>query len=543
MHFAPRDIALQVPPGSTIRLVLGDSSELRQLEVDCNLAAGVPITCDASSESVVLYTSIVGLPPVYVHRDPELVAVCSDLQLLIGLEGKTLRLNPVSIRELGSIGHPVEHRTLFANTELVTSGGRLTINRDAAVEFQRTWSLPRRSPTSWPEFIEAQITAFTDSVSATDTSSSFLSLTAGLDTRTVFAALASQDRLVPAVTMTGPRLSLDARTAGRLCRSYGVAHTLVVFDDSFVARLPSLMESACRLSGGLASLDQAPEVYLYEQLGGRFRARMSGNLGNQVGRGGTEGVSTRGASLAILAEPVRVAGHVGTGDGHWLLAHFGQDEHATLEYILGQEMAFTLASNFPIGSHFAIQQTPYASRALIETLAWRPSSGVSAPSASVLRMRLRDLRHRFLGVEAEHSFQRTLVKRLGGSAARYPINWGWRAAGGISPSGAVVGLATLVGMYARARGIDDGPLARPLALAGLPALHDFRESRRWLRYALRDYARDVLGSQDVQDLFDARVLGRVLDEHFGGSSNHYDTVTYALDVALAHRSFCAMPAA
>jgi hypothetical protein len=33
----------------------------------------------------------------------------------------------------------------------------------------------------------------------------------------------------------------------------------------------------------------------------------------------------------------------------------------------------------------------------------------------------------------------------------------------------------------------------------------------------------------------------VLDEHFGGARDHYHTVTFALDVAMAHRNFCSRP--
>ena len=385
VRYAPRaGAATPAASGAGLRLVLGDPSELVLDGAARNVAAGVPIACDAAEGSIVLHTSIVGLPPVFTYLDADLVAICSDLHLLVGLAGNVLRLNPLGVSELGSVAHPIEHRTLFADTAMAPSGGRLALDRTGKVAFQRTWSLPPRSPRSWSEFIEAQLGAFTESVTAIDTSTSFLSLTAGLDTRTVFASLASQDRLVPAVTMTGPKQSLDARAAERLCAAYGVRHTLVAFDDAFVRRLPTLMETASRLSGGLASLDQAPEVYLYEQLGGEFGARLSGNLGNQVGRGGTEGVSTRDASLAILGGLLRGASHGASPGGHWLLGHLGQDEHATLEYILGQEIAFTLASNFPIGNHFATQQTPYASRALIETLALRPTSRTSAPPKSTM---------------------------------------------------------------------------------------------------------------------------------------------------------------
>ena len=82
-------------------------------------------------------------------------------------------------------------------------------------------------------------------------------------------------------------------------------------------------------------------------------------------------------------------------------------------------------------------------------------------------------------------------------------------------------------------------LRRPLAWTGLPALHDFREARTWLTRHLREYTRDTLASADVIEsgLFDRAALTRALDDHFQRATDRYETVTYALDVALAYRLF------
>lgn len=529
----PRDPAATAAAGDD--LVLGDDSEFEATRRDATLAGGVPVRVDAARGTLVAHTSIVALPPLYVYRGARVNAVASELHLLRAVPGIALELDPVGLAQLGQVGHPVGHRTLFRDVQLVPAGSRLELGPHG-VSCTRTWSLPDPAPLDWAAFLEAQAEAFLAAVRRLDVSHSFLSLTAGLDTRTVFSTLAASGRLVPGATMTGPHRSLDARIAARLCEAYGVPHEPVEIGARFVRDLPRLVTEASRLSGGLESLGQAPEVFLYDVMGGRFGARISGNLGNQVGRGGTEGVSVRGADLAILAPARREAEGPG---GHWLLERLDGGERSSTEFILQHEIPFTLAGNFTLGSHFAVQQSPYASRGLIETLARRPRAG-GAPSRSALRMRLRDLRHRFLGEPAGRSFQRALVARQGGFAARCPINWGWRPAGGVSLPGLLMGGATLVGMYARARGLDDGRLRGFFQATGLPALHDFRESRRWLRTDLREFVRDTVGSAAVRDagLFDHAALGAVLDQHFAGTRDHYATVTYALDVALAHRLFC-----
>lgn len=517
--------------------VLNDAAEFDARDPDTCLAAGAPLRLEPSGERLVIHTSLVALPPIFIYESAALVALASDLASLRRVPGVQLRFDPTGVAQLGAVGHPIEHRTLFAGVRLAPAGSRLTLDAHGRIALDAAWSLPASRAVSTAEVLDAQESAFLRAVERIDVSASILSLTAGLDTRAVFAALAAADRLVPGCTITGPHRSLDARIAARLCRHYGVEHTPVEIGDAFERALPSLMERASLLSGGLESLGQAPEVHLYDVLGGRFAARLSGNLGNQIGRGGTEGVSVRGADPTILGPALRDG--AAASERHWLIDQLDAGPREAITFILQQEIPSTLVGNFSVGSHFAAQQTPYASRALIDTLAQRAAAMHEVASRSALRLRLRDLRHRFLGEPATRSFQRRLVARLGGFAAECPVNWGWRPEGGVSPVGLVWGGATLVGMYARARGLDDGAFRSLMQWTGLPALHDFRESRRWLRVTLRDYVRDLFASQRIREagLFDHARLDAALDAYAAGASGHYATITFALDVALAHRNF------
>jgi len=64
---------------------------------------------------------------------------------------------------------------------------------------------------------------------------------------------------------------------------------------------------ASQLSGGLASVEQAHQVYVYQQLERFGSRRLSGYLGNQVGRRGVEGISIRNAEPCVLNDTLRVA--------------------------------------------------------------------------------------------------------------------------------------------------------------------------------------------------------------------------------------------
>lgn len=523
-------------------LVLGDTADIDQHDFLNPGAGGVPIRIDANGQKVRFATSLVGMPPIYSYRTDRVAAIASDIHMLLLIPSVRLEFDEMSVAEHGYVGHPVEHRSLFKDVKLIESGSRATFDATGNLTIEQTWELPAAAPLTWPQFIEAQISAFTNALRGTELQHSFLSLTAGLDTRTVFSTLAAQKRLLPSATMTGARLSLDAMIARRLCRAYGVEHMLVTFGPEFTRALPEYVRSANLLSGGLASMDQATEVHFYNQIGGRFGARLSGNLGNQVGRGGTEGVSLRGANAKILNTRFQAASETASRDrGHWLLSRLNDTQRARLEFILRHETVFTSVGNYSIGNHYAAQQSPYGTRELIETLAQRPVDDAGAPSSSKLQMRLRDLRHRFLGEPEERSFQRTLVKRDGGAAAQVPVNWGWKPSGGISPTGFALGGATFVGMFARAQGLDNGILRAPLSITGLPSLHDFRESRRWLRESMNDFMQDLMASRHTREsgLFDNKEMTRVMDDHFAGRSDAYHTVVFAMDLALANQLFVA----
>jgi hypothetical protein len=517
-------------------LLLGDSAEWAGDPQGAYMAGAASLVFDGASESMTIRTSLVSLPPVFLYQDDRCSVVASDPYLIAGVPDVRLELDPLAVVQLGAIGHPVQHRTLFRRTQLLPAGARITAG-PGGVRVEPEWRMPPAEPAAWDAFIESQIGAFRRAVHRLDASRSVL--TAGLDTRTVFAALAAENRLVPAVTISGARPSLDARTAAELCRAYSVPHQIVTLDDRFTRALPQLVQQASRFSGGLESLEQTPDIFMYHELGGRFGARLSGNLGNQVGRGGTEGVGLRGASLDILSAAVREQSR-GANDGHWLLAKLDGDRTAAMEFILQQEIPFTSVGNYSVGSHFAVQQSPYADSALVATLALKPADNLAAPSGSLLRMRLRDLNHRFFGEPAHTSFQRTLLQRIGGFAARYPINYGWRASGGVSPAGFALGVATLLGMVAQKQGLDDGPVGDIVARTGLPSLHNFRRSTHWLRRHLREFTHDVLGERTIRNtgLFDVPALTRVVEEHFSGRRDHHETVVFALDVALAHQTFC-----
>ena len=371
-------------------------------------------------------------------------------------------------------------------------------------------------------------------------SDTLFSLTGGLDTRAILAVLSKAGVKPTACTISGGRiLCLDARLARKLCRAYGFPHVVVALGEGFQRDLPTYVLEASQLSGGLASVQQAHEVYVHRQLKGLGVKRLSGYLGNQVGRRGVEGLSMRNADPRALDDLIGVAS--AEPDEHWLASAARRLGHSLSRLLIQYEVPVTSLGNYSIGHHFMIQQSPYASRSLIEVSLGSPPGGRNSCVFEPSRARLRDLRHRFLGQPRVQSFQRKVIEEVGGFAADYPINWGWCASGGVSLRGLGWGMLAFVDAAASQPHLVPKFMRKCLRFVGADGVHDIYRYRTWFDTVLREFVEDTLRSRLVTEsgLFNATAVVSLLDEHYRGIRSHHSTLLATLDLALAQRLFAA----
>jgi hypothetical protein len=533
-----------VPSGDGLTLILGDDAEWEETQGRSCMAGAACVEWDPAKGSLRIVSSIVGLPPIYLCRMPGAIAVASELHHFRALVELRADIDPQAVVELFTVGHPLEHRSLFKNITVMPGGHSFTANAQGQYDLTPYWNPPEPHPETDPSsYIDSQVEAFRQAVNKLHLSDSVLSLTGGLDTRAILAVLSGANVKLTACTITGGRtLCLDARQAAELCKAYGMPHVVVSLDEQFVRDLPTYVLEASRLSGGLASLGQAHEVYFYRQIQGLGSRRLSGILGNQVGRRGVEGISARNADLAVLADSVQRDGSVQRKE-HWLSQISRRPGHTLLQSLIQCENLFSLLGNYSVGHHFMIQQHPYASRQLIDNaLRATFSSGESDPF-SPNRARLRDLHHRFLGEPLTQSFQRKVIAQAGGVIAKYPINWGWRAGGGPSVRGLAWGGLALADAASSRWHSQSSYMRKGLRLLGVDGIHEIRPWRDWFDHALREFVNDSLRSHLVtkSDLFSSETMVRLLDEHYQGIRTHYDTLLATLDLVLAQKVLTESP--
>ena len=516
-------------------ILLGEESEWGP-SAEC-MANATVVEYDLHRRWLRIRTSIVGLPPVFLYQGASRVVVASDLWSLRCWPGVPFDFDLRGIWDFCRIGYPVDYRTLFMGIRVVPGGSVVEVNSDGQVTVRQAWSMPKAAPkASWEAYTDLQAMLFRQAVQRMDLRDAFLSLTGGLDTRTILAALLADGRSVPACTMSWRDLSQDARTARDLCRAYGIPHETIRYDEGFAAELPELALTASRLSGGLASVGQAHEVAFYHRIGERWKARLSGYLGSQLGRSGVEHVSLRNGDLAMLGEGVAPSGVDAEANDHWFYEGVRRGRPLEQPFLLQEEVLFSSIGNYSIGHHFMVQRSPYASRELIQALTQAPEDARSHAPRSILRIRCDDLRHRFLGHQLNRSFQRKLIRVVGGYVAECPINWGWRAGGGVSPRGTIAGLLAFCDALTASQGLDHGSLGWALEKIRIAGRHDFQRLRKWCS---REFLYDVLLRRETQDrgLLNVRRIETMLDEHFAGRRDHHGNLVLALDLCCAQQVF------
>lgn len=522
-----------------ITLLLGDNFEIPDTNIGECMAHASIVVIDTKVGECEILTSIVGLPPVFCYENDKFVVFTSDIFLLKHIPTLKLEFYGKSVMDLCLVGHTTNYNTLFKDVVMLKCGHKITYSNNFGLKHKKNWQFKEHElKYNWEEYCEAQIDQFNRAIEMIELKNCFFSLTAGLDTRAILAAICNiKNDIQVACTISGYPLSLDARIAKKLCDFYGIQHLPIVLNEQFFDNIEKYTHEASRLSGGIYSLEQAHEVFFYESIDRCYLARLSGNMGNQIGRGGTEGVSIRNGNVEILVESFLDFTKCENKENHW----FNDMKTAAggLDFVslLQDEIPNSSVGNYCIGNYYAVQKSPYAHRGLIEVTAFKPKESLDR-TLSLEKMRFKDIKHRVLGDPEERSFQRKLINRHGGFVATCPINWGWRARGGISFPGAVMGIGAVLDSAIEKMNMSNKFVGYLLRACGVSGLHVFKHSDKWMTGYLKDFVCDSIMSESVSAYFNKNIMEEVLNGFFVRNEvEKYSTICFALDLVLAHKNF------
>jgi hypothetical protein len=525
-------------PSTTTNFLFGDDSELKDSTINDFLANGVTINLDLEKNLLEIKTSIVGLPPVYISKNVDVCIIASDINAISETYNIDLYMDLQSIWELGYIGHPVEYKTLYKEIEMVKPGSIIKYSERDDINVKIGWKFELTDPCkNWDQYLELQTDVFNNSIKNMDLTRSFISLTAGLDTRAIFASIAKLGLKIPAFTISGLNTSLDARIAGKLCRHYGNKHTVITINEDFVNDLPKLSYEASKCTGGISSLGQAHEVFFYKQVPEHFDARLSGNLGNQIGRFGTEGVSLRNAELSIINDSVLSC--VKSKRNHWFQESNLKDFEQFYKFLLNKEIPFSSSANYSIGNYFLIQKSPYSNKKLVEIAQRIPTYPDNLRIQSIKKIVLNDLIHRFVGESNKYSFQLKNIRDVGGYVSRCPINWGMNAKKHMTLYGLFYGGLSLLDIILSKKSLGNEIIEKISKKVKIDGIHIFMPLSRIIKKSLKEFVIDTLSAKKIYEsnLFNNKILEKHIYNFFKNNGRNTETIIFAMDLAIAINKF------
>jgi len=244
----------------------------------------------------------------------------------------------------------------------------------------------------------------------------------------------------------------------------------------------------------------------------------------------------RGASQKVLARDV-IAAAKPLLSRHWLAEMAGKNRGLGSLELIQLESQFASMGNSCIGGSYVMQQTPYADRTVISQKLREPVLP-RYELATMMALRLHDLRHRFLGDPTRTSFQRKLVASVGGMVARTPVNWGWRPSGGVSVAGMALGTLGFLDVVTNTSLARGGLASRVMARMGIEGLGGFKYVDLLRVQSVSEFVNDTLHAEAAQHspVLNPVVLRRALAKGFDDRSARA-MLLFALDVVLASRNF------
>ena len=292
-----------------LHLLVGDESELSTFDLSCAYGNLLQMEVDVAGGQIECATSLVGLPPLFVLESEAGIAIGAPTRPDSAHGINCAGIDPLAAADVLRWGYPIDSRTLAANLRLAQVGARVALGRDGLVtlpggaEFWRPQVPP---PRPLADIVEAQISTFSRVAARLNLTDAFVSLSGGLDSRAAAAALlAAGQRFLASVSQV---MNVRWTLASRPRSAPPVAWNTACCGPRRTGRgLADRVVETAGLTLGVSALAQSIDRYLYEQLGPGMRRRVSGNLGNQVGRAGVESVSATAHPDSIFSPAVRAA--------------------------------------------------------------------------------------------------------------------------------------------------------------------------------------------------------------------------------------------
>jgi asparagine synthase (glutamine-hydrolysing) len=235
-----------------------------------------------------LFNDRYGMHRIYFHEAKGAFYFAAEAKAILAVRPELRRADPRGLGEFVSCGCVLENRTLFEGIEVLPVASAW-IFRAGAPKQRTTYFEPRDweeqdsldSESCYQELREVFSRNLPRYFSGTERVG--MSLTGGLDTRTILAWQKPSAGSLPCYTFGGTfRDCRDVSIAQKVARACGQSHEVIRAGGEFLSRFPHYAERAVYLTDACVEVSSSPVLYVNEKARQIAPVRMTGNYGDQI---------------------------------------------------------------------------------------------------------------------------------------------------------------------------------------------------------------------------------------------------------------------
>ena len=470
----------------------------------------------------VIFNDRFGVERIFLHVDGTRIFFASEAKAILAVAPETRAFDPAGLAEVLGCGGTLAERSLFHRIEVLPGGTSLTLRAAAAPQRRRYFeheSLERSVPSDAGTFLHTfpEVLARAVNRSAHAVPSAGISLTGGLDSRMIVAALDASPDTVPCYTFGSMyRESGDVAVARQVAACIRQPFEVLTLDRQFLRDLPQSFEQAVYISDGYLGLSGAAELYVNRKARSLAPARLTGNWGGEL---------MRGVRAFKFVEPAgdflnpEMAQHVAQARNRF-------DEGSRL---VDNPLSYSLFRQMPLQGYgrYAIERSqlrmrsPFISNEVVSALYAAPATIRASRDAwlSVIR-----LRPELLAIPTDMGL-------LGGSAP--PLQFARRLQRKVVVKAEYLLSHGAPNWVAALTAANPGRQLERLVLGR----NKFQHFRRWLRTDLAGQVRDTLSSPDagLDAWFDSKRIETMVEDHIAGRGNYTEEIDKLMTVTHAQR--------
>ena len=248
------------------------------------------LVSDRTRGLATLFNDRYSMHRLYYHEAKEAFYFAVEAKAILEVRPELRRTDPRSLGEFVACGCVLENRTLFEGVHVLPAASAWTF-RAGAVEAKKTYFEPREweqqdllDPESYHrEIREIFARRFPRYLNGHERIG--VSLTGGLDTRTVMAWQRFPPKSLPCYTYGGiDRECRDVVVARRIAQKCQQPYQVISVGDEFFAQFSHYAERSVYLTDAGVEVNRAPDLYLSERAREIAPVRMTGLYGDEIQR-------------------------------------------------------------------------------------------------------------------------------------------------------------------------------------------------------------------------------------------------------------------